>query len=79
VAKLHQTDCCGSATWLGVAIAALADYNRCEKIWDSHFPACGCAARQPIAEDGNPVGADPIVQCVQTQSSNMLLCLTRAP
>lgn len=60
----HQTSCCGTRQWVGIAIAQ-AEVTACERAWDSHFPACGCAEGPTTTEDGKTSdGAAPHVRCI---------------
>lgn len=69
VAVTHQTDCCGNARVTGISSRDAEAFRTHEAHCASMFPACGCPARQPTADDGNTV-SDPsgvAVHCVAAQ------------
>jgi hypothetical protein len=76
---LHQTDCCGNSTWVGVAKSQKVEVQACEDAARSKFPACGCPASQPKAEDGSLIDFSgmPAVHCVDRTSSSGI-CKTSA-
>jgi hypothetical protein len=80
VALLHQDDCCGNQTWIGVAKSEEATVRACETASRSTFPACGCPASSPKTEDGMSVDFDgrPSVHCVDRTSSSGI-CKTTFP
>jgi hypothetical protein len=49
---MHQTDCCGSLAAIGFNHNQTAAFQAAEMAWDATCPACGCAPRVPLAEDG---------------------------
>jgi hypothetical protein len=53
VAVKHTTNCCGSAIWIGIRASAAQHFSSLEQVCDASYPACGCAAGQPVAEDGS--------------------------
>jgi hypothetical protein len=65
VAVMHTTNCCGAAIWLGINTSAADHFSSLEKMCDASYPACGCAAGQPVAEDGSliPFGEAAGVTC----------------
>jgi hypothetical protein len=79
VIRSHQQDCCGTRISIGVTKSLSARYDVCESAWDGHFPACGCAARATVAQDGKPIGngSTEVVHCVSTASG--MLCQTSVP
>ncbi len=71
----HTTDCCGNSSALGIHESEVADFEAAEAICDSQYPACGCPAGPPVAEDGNQA-FDPdqlAVDCIDGQ------CFTFVP
>lgn len=48
----HQTDCCGGILVMGIASTAAPDFSAVEQYCAAQFPACGCAARGLLLEDG---------------------------
>lgn len=76
---LHQTDCCGNSTWVGVAKSQKVEVQACEDASRSKFPGCGCPASQPEAEDGTKIDFSgmPAVHCVDRTSSSGI-CKTSA-
>ena len=74
----HRTDCCGSATIVGVNTASSSAFATCETAWDAHFPPCGCPSRPAQTEDGK-TPSDPskvVVECTNFTSSGGV-CRTR--
>jgi hypothetical protein len=64
----HQTNCCGSKMYVGVAKSSQAMVLTCEAPWDVHFPGCGCAEGPTVTEDSHtPDGGiqGVTVTCVQ--------------
>jgi hypothetical protein len=76
---MHQTDCCGNSTWVGVAKDQKVEVQACESASRAKFPGCGCPASQPKAEDGTTIdfGAMPVVHCTDRTSSSGI-CKTSA-
>ncbi len=59
---LHQTDCCGTLTALGVASSALAEFTTAEAACSAGYPGWGCPAGPITTEDGGEVStADAVV------------------
>lgn len=50
---LHQIDCCGSLRAVGFAKVHDASFAAAEEAWSGTCPACDCAAKPTVAEDGN--------------------------
>jgi hypothetical protein len=77
--KIHMTDCCGNSRSIGINVSTFAEYSRCEQIWRDHFPGCGCAGRDPVADDGKSVasGTQATVHCVASPSGSV--CKTSVP
>jgi hypothetical protein len=65
VAVIHTTNCCGAAVWLGINASLAEHFLTLEKACDANYPACGCAAGQPVADDGSfiPFGEAAGVTC----------------
>jgi hypothetical protein len=65
VAVMHTTNCCGAAIWIGINTSAAEHFSSLEKMCDAGYPACGCAAGPPVAEDGSliPFGEAAAVTC----------------
>ncbi len=53
VARLHQTNCCGTQVAHAVAKSHSDAYDAAEKACTSQYPACGCASQPTVAEDGH--------------------------
>ncbi|MBK6533738.1 MAG: hypothetical protein IPF99_30375 [Deltaproteobacteria bacterium] len=49
----HQTDCCGNSRAMGLNVSQRAAFEAAEAICAPMYPACGCPARPPVADDGN--------------------------
>lgn len=49
----HQMDCCGSIIAVGVWAPIAQLFFQAENLCVSQYPKCKCAAKSPIAEDGN--------------------------
>lgn len=49
----HQMDCCGSMIAVGVWAPIAQLFFQAENLCVSQYPKCKCAAKTPIAEDGN--------------------------
>lgn len=49
---VHQSDCCGNATAIGVWKAVKGAFASAESQCREQYPACGCPAMPPKAEDG---------------------------
>ena len=65
---LHQTDCCGSMTAMGIAASAAAVFATDEASCEAMYPACDCASNLLTTDDGAMVPAGDgagavIVQC----------------
>jgi hypothetical protein len=65
VAVMHTTNCCGAAVWLGINASVAEHFSALEKLCDASYPACGCAAGPPVADDGSiiPLGEAAGVTC----------------
>jgi hypothetical protein len=51
---VHQTDCCGSTTAIGLARSEQARFDAAEAVCVEQYPLCACAQRSS-AEDGQSV------------------------
>jgi hypothetical protein len=49
----HVTDCCGNSVAVGIHASGQDAFFDAEQECSDLFPACGCPAGQPVAEDGN--------------------------
>ena len=52
VVAFHQTDCCGNSAAWGIATGEKAGFDAAETICKGQYPACGCPAMAPVADDG---------------------------
>ena len=52
VAVTHTLDCCGSTRVMGIASREQARFDADEAACAPGFPACGCPAQLPAADDG---------------------------
>lgn len=50
---VHQTDCCGNATAIGVWKEVKSAFEKAESECRGQYPGCGCPAMPPKGEDGN--------------------------
>ncbi len=57
-AETHQVDCCGTMVITGVGQSETVAYTAAEKLCESQYPACGCAAQQTRTDSGQTV-TDP--------------------
>jgi hypothetical protein len=66
-AGAHTSNCCGQMQFIGISNAAKTQFQALEAQCDATYPACGCAAQQPTADDGSrlPFNAKAGVTCVQ--------------
>jgi hypothetical protein len=66
-AAVHQTNCCGQRSFIGIRTSAQAQYQELEAKCDATYPACGCAEGQPTTDDGSKIqfSATAGVACVQ--------------
>lgn len=58
---VHQINCCGTSVALGIAASQASAFAADEAACAASYPACGCAAQQTKAEDGN--SGDIQVKC----------------
>ncbi len=67
IAVSHTTNCCGQEQILGLRVTEQAHFTALEAQCDPTYPACGCAAQEPVVDDGSRIQfqgtAD--VACVQ--------------
>jgi len=65
VAVTHQTDCCGNTRVMGIAAPERSRFDAAEAICRSQYPACGCPAGPPRADDGTvgTFGETPDLTC----------------
>jgi hypothetical protein len=52
-AGAHVTNCCGQVQFIGFRNSVKTQFQMLEAQCDATYPACGCAAQQPIADDGS--------------------------
>jgi hypothetical protein len=52
-AGAHTTDCCGNAQFIGFRTSEQARFQTLEAQCDATYPACGCPAGPPTADDGS--------------------------
>lgn len=66
-AAVHQVNCCGQRTYLGLRTSAQSSYSSLEPQCKQTYPACECAEQPPTTDDGSRVKFDqtPGVACVQ--------------
>src|SRR6476646_4453400 len=69
VAVSHTTNCCGQEQAFGLRASEQARFATLEAQCDVTYPACGCAAQQPFADDGSRLQFQQTagVTCVQGQ------------
>jgi len=62
---LHQVDCCGTHTAIGVRSSEHARFQDDETRCEAMYPGCECAAQPTRAEDGRVAtsGAQIVVRC----------------
>ncbi len=58
---VHQTDCCGSTTAIGINHSQLTLFNAAEKSWDASCAECQCAAQPLKTEDGASCTANAVM------------------
>jgi hypothetical protein len=52
-AGAHTSNCCGQVQFVGFRNAVKTQFQTLEAACDATYPACGCAAGQPTADDGS--------------------------
>ena len=52
-AGAHTTDCCGNAQFIGFRNSQMTQFQTLEAACDATYPACGCPAGSPTADDGS--------------------------
>jgi hypothetical protein len=52
-AGAHTSNCCGQVQFIGFRNAVKPQFQTLEAACDATYPACGCAAGQPTADDGS--------------------------
>jgi hypothetical protein len=67
VAASHTINCCGQEQIIGLRATEQTRFTMLEARCDPTYPACGCAAQQPLVDDGSRVQfqATAGVTCVQ--------------
>jgi hypothetical protein len=53
LAVRHVSNCCGQEIFIGIRTTESARFQNLEAACDSAYPACGCAAGLPLAQDGS--------------------------
>jgi hypothetical protein len=76
--RQHETSCCGTSLYVGIATSRLGTFDTCETAWDAHFPGCGCPSGPAQTEDGKtvPFGQDAGAPQVHCSGG---LCMTYLP
>jgi len=66
-AGMHVSNCCGQVQFIGFANSTKTQFQALEAQCDAIYPACGCAAGQPTADDGSRLRFDQQagVTCLQ--------------
>jgi hypothetical protein len=74
VAASHTTNCCGQEQVFGLRASEQARFSTLEAQCDVTYPACGCAAQQPFADDGSRLQFQQTagVTCVQGQCTTFV-------
>jgi hypothetical protein len=74
IAVSHTTNCCGQEQVFGLRASEQARFTMLEAQCDPTYPACGCAAQQPFADDGSPLRFQQTagVTCVQGQCTTFV-------
>ena len=72
---MHETDCCGSMTALGIATSAVALFGTDEALCEAMYPGCGCASDSVETDTGAsvPPGDGPSAVVVHCTSN---ICTT---
>jgi hypothetical protein len=52
-AGAHTSNCCGQVQFIGFRNSVKTQFQTLEAQCDATYPACGCAAGQPTADDGS--------------------------
>ena len=52
VIGLHQTNCCGTMTAIGLAYSEWPSFSKAESECETQYPGCDCASMPTTAEDG---------------------------
>jgi hypothetical protein len=52
-AGAHTTDCCGNGQFIGFRTSEQSRFQTLEAQCDATYPACGCPAGPPTADDGS--------------------------
>jgi hypothetical protein len=52
-AVFHTINCCGQAQAIGIRASELQRFTGLETQCNATYPACGCAAQAPFADDGS--------------------------
>ena len=74
VAVSHTVNCCGQEQVFGLRASEQARFSTLEAQCNVTYPACGCAAQQPFADDGSRLQFQQTagVTCVQGQCTTFV-------
>jgi hypothetical protein len=61
---LHQVDCCGTMTAIGVTASQQGAFESAEAVCRGMYPGCGCPAGPVTTEDGSICVEGVAVHCV---------------
>lgn len=77
IIELHQIDCCGTLSAIGVNHAVKTMFDTAEQMWRASCPQCGCDPGQTKAESGMTCDTSKIaVKCVMTAGMSVGKCAT---
>jgi hypothetical protein len=71
---MHRIDCCGSEAAIGISNSVRMSFDTAEATCRGQYPPCRCAARPPVAEDGNSA-TDPTridIACTRNQCTTFV-------
>lgn len=74
VIALHQVNCCGTLTAIGLNASEQAAFDAAENTCRMQYPGCGCAQSPTTTEDGKMSMDDSLIQvdCKNGQCSTFL-------
>jgi hypothetical protein len=74
VVALHQVNCCGTLTAIGINAAEASAFAAAEMTCQMQYPGCGCASTPTTTEDGKMSMDDTQIQvgCMNGQCSTFL-------
>ena len=76
VAVSHTTNCCGQEQVFGLRASEQARFSTLEAQCDLTYPACGCAAQQPLADDGSRCNSSRPRASLASRANARLSCPT---